>query len=58
MTVIDTRQDQMFPVLSASQIETARRFASGEAQRYRANLFSTWASVRRPLGWFSQMGSR
>ena len=34
MTVIDTRRDQMFPVLSASQIETARRFASGEAQRF------------------------
>src|ERR1700722_13088489 len=34
MTVIDTRRDQMFPVLSAPQIETARRFASGEARRF------------------------
>ena len=34
MSLIDTRRDQMFPVLSALQIETARRFASGEAQRF------------------------
>src|ERR1700722_5978856 len=34
MTVIGTRRDPMFPVLSAPQIETARRFASGEAQRF------------------------
>ena len=34
MSLIDTRRDQMFPVLSASQIETAQRFASGEAQRF------------------------
>ena len=34
MSLIDTRRDQMFPVLSALQIETARRFASGDAQRF------------------------
>jgi thioredoxin reductase (NADPH) len=34
MTVIDTRRDQMFPVLSAPQIQTARRFASGEVRRF------------------------
>lgn len=34
MSVMDTRQDQMFPVLTPSQIETARRFASGAARRF------------------------
>jgi len=34
MALIDTRRDQMFPVLSVAQIETARRFASGEARRF------------------------
>jgi thioredoxin reductase (NADPH) len=34
MALIDTRREQMFPVLSPLQIETARRFASGEAQRF------------------------
>ncbi len=36
MSVIDTRRDQMFPVLSAAQIATARRFASGPARRFAA----------------------
>lgn len=34
MALIDTRRDQMFPVLSALQIETARRFASGEPRAF------------------------
>jgi thioredoxin reductase (NADPH) len=34
MSLIDTRHYQMFPVLSAPQIETARRFASGQARRF------------------------
>ena len=34
MAVIDTRRDQMFPVLTQPQIETARRFASGEPRRF------------------------
>ncbi len=31
MSLIDTRQAQMFPVLDSAQVETARRFASGPA---------------------------
>jgi thioredoxin reductase (NADPH) len=31
MSVLETRSHQMFPVLDAGQIETARRFASGPA---------------------------
>src|SRR5271155_3544126 len=34
MALIDTRRTQMFPVLSPAQIETAKRFASGEPQRF------------------------
>src|ERR1051326_3479708 len=34
MAVIDERRAQMFPVLSAAQIDVAHRFASGEAQRF------------------------
>jgi thioredoxin reductase (NADPH) len=34
MSLIDTRFDQIFPVLDAVQIETAKRFASGPAQQF------------------------
>ena len=34
MSIIETRGDQMFPVLDAGQIETAKRFASGPAREF------------------------
>jgi len=34
MSLIDTRGHQMFPVLDAAQIETAKRFASGAARDF------------------------
>ena len=34
MSLIETRRDQMFPVLDVAQIETAKRFASGEARSF------------------------
>jgi len=34
MTLIETRGPQMFPVLDAAQIETARRFASSEVRKF------------------------
>jgi len=34
MSDLDTRQHQMFPVLTPTQIETAKRFASGPAQTF------------------------
>ena len=34
MSLIDTRGHQMFPVLDAAQIETAKRFASGAARQF------------------------
>ncbi|WP_026790201.1 FAD-dependent oxidoreductase [Pleomorphomonas oryzae] len=34
MSIIETRASQMFPVLSVSQMDAARRFASGPATRF------------------------
>ena len=34
MSLVDTRRDQMFPVLDVAQIETAKRFASGQARSF------------------------
>ena len=36
MSTLTTREPQMFPVLNAAQIETARRFASGPARHFSA----------------------
>ena len=36
MSTLDTRSHQMFPTLDASQIEVARRFASGPARHFAA----------------------
>ena len=36
MSLIDTREHQMFPVLTPGQIDTARRFASGPEQTFAA----------------------
>jgi thioredoxin reductase (NADPH) len=35
MSLLETRKDQLFPTLDAGQIEVARRFASGPAQRFK-----------------------
>ena len=34
MALIDTRREQMFPVLTGPQIDTARRFASGDERHF------------------------
>src|SRR5882672_9748280 len=34
MSLVDTRFDQLFPVFTAAQIETAKRFASGPARQF------------------------
>jgi thioredoxin reductase (NADPH) len=34
MSLIETRSHQLFPVLDASQVETAKRFASGPARKF------------------------
>lgn len=57
MSLIDTRREQMFPILSAAQVETARRFASGEARRFAAGetLFDV-GEVAAPM-WLVLEGS-
>jgi hypothetical protein len=37
MSSLETRHHQMFPVLTAAQVETARRFASGPGRRFAAD---------------------
>jgi thioredoxin reductase (NADPH) len=34
MSLVETRHNQMFPVLDVAQIETARRFASDAARAF------------------------
>ncbi len=34
MSIIETRREQIFPILDATQIETAKRFASGPARSF------------------------
>ena len=51
MAIIDTRRDQMFPVLDAAQIAVASRFASGPAQDFAPGAIRSSRSVsawRRP----------
>ncbi|WP_156680633.1 FAD-dependent oxidoreductase [Sphingomonas profundi] len=50
MDLIDSRREQMFPILSAEQIAVARRFASGAARRFAAGetLFAV-GEVAAPL---------
>ncbi len=57
MTMIDTRRDQMFPVLSAPQIETARRFASGEAQRFAPGELVFDVGQRQAPAWLVLQGA-
>jgi thioredoxin reductase (NADPH) len=51
MNVIDTRRHQMFPVLDAAQIETARRFASGEARTFAPGEVVHDAAGRQVPAW-------
>ena len=59
MTLIDTRHEQMFPVLSAAQTETAERFASGEPRRFApGELMFNVGEWHAPLGSSSRDRSR
>jgi thioredoxin reductase (NADPH) len=49
-SLIDSRREQMFPVLSAAQIEVARRFASGPEQRFvRGDIMYDVGQVAAPF---------
>jgi thioredoxin reductase (NADPH) len=51
MSLVDTRFDQMFPVLGPVQIETARRFASGEARRFAPGELAYDVGMRNASAW-------
>ena len=57
MTLIDTRGHQMFPVLGAGQIDTARRFASGSPQRFAPSEIVFGAGQREAPAWLVLKGT-
>jgi thioredoxin reductase (NADPH) len=57
MTLIDTRRSQMFPVLSPAQIETAKRFASGNPQRVAPGELIFEVGERQAPAWLVLEGS-
>ena len=57
MALIDTRRSQMFPVLSPAQIETAKRFASGEPQRFAPGELMFDVGERHAPVWLVLQGS-
>lgn len=57
MSVAETRSHQMFPVLDAAHIETAKRFASGEARRFAAGEIVFDIGERQVPAWLLLDGS-
>ena len=57
MSIIDTRGHQMFPVLDAGQIETAKRFASGPAQDFAPGAVVFDVGERNAPAWLVLEGS-
>jgi thioredoxin reductase (NADPH) len=54
---LDNRSDQMFPVLDAGQIETAKRFASGPAREFSPGDVVYDAGVANAPAWLVLKGS-
>ena len=57
MSIIETRRDQMFPVLDAAQIETAKRFASGPARAFAPGEVVFDVGERNAPAWLVLEGS-
>ena len=57
MSLIDTRRHQLFPVLDAGQIETARRFASGPARDFAPGEIVFDVGERHAPAWLVLKGS-
>ncbi len=57
MTLIDTRGHQLFPVLDAGQIETAKRFASGPARDFAPGEVVFDVGQRHAPAWLVLKGS-
>jgi thioredoxin reductase (NADPH) len=56
MPLIDTRRSQMFPVLDAAHIDTARRFASGPAKEFAPGTTVFEMGERYVPAWLIQDG--
>jgi thioredoxin reductase (NADPH) len=56
-SIIETRHHQMFPVLDAAQIETAKRFASGPARHFAPGEVVFDIYERQPPAWLVLKGS-
>src|SRR4029078_6972030 len=57
MSTISTRGHQMFPVLDAGQIETAKRFASGPARRFAPGELVFDVGERKAPAWLVLYGT-
>ena len=57
MTIVNDRRHQMFPTLTSAQLETARRFASGEPRRFAAGETVFATGERRAPSWIVLEGS-
>jgi thioredoxin reductase (NADPH) len=57
MTSVDSRHHQMFPVLTAAQLETVKRFASGPARSFAPGEVLYDVGERRALAWVVLAGS-
>jgi len=54
---LDSRQEQMFPTLTAAQIEVARRFAAGEPQHFKAGETMFALGARNVPSWLVLEGA-
>jgi len=57
MSVFESRREQMFPVLNAAQIETARRFASGPARDFAPDEHIFDVGERHAAAWLVLKGA-
>jgi thioredoxin reductase (NADPH) len=57
MSLVETRRHQMFPVLDVAQIETARRFASGEPRSFASGEVVFNVGERSAPAWLVLEGS-
>src|SRR5262245_16109358 len=57
MSILETRHEQMFPVLDAKQIETASRFASGPSREFKPGEVVFDVGARNAPAWLVLKGS-
>ena len=57
MSLVETRRHQMFPVLDVAQIETAKRFASGQARHFAPGEVIYAVGERQAPAWLVMEGT-